>query len=133
MLEQIIDDGLQTLPSSRHADFLLAFHHSLTVDCKTYTPESFEPFGFDQRELYRLKVILLRPVAYTFLKMLDPALKDSRLDKLTSFEAYTQYFDRQPWLISIRPRILILTYTEWVALAFREMRPIPLPPRLNNP
>ncbi|MDX2141485.1 MAG: hypothetical protein SF123_25590 [Chloroflexota bacterium] len=88
MIVSVINDGFHSLPVPRHKDFLHALHHSLTVNPKSYDPQSFDRFGFEQRELYRLKVVLLRPLAYAFLKTLDSDLTDKTLDKLTSFKAY---------------------------------------------
>jgi hypothetical protein len=131
-LDKVIADALPDLPVTRHEDFFLALNHSLTVDPAAYTPASFEPFGFTQRELYDLRVLLLRPLAYQFLHELEPPLTESALNRKTSFDTYGRRFGRDPWLISLRPRIMILTYTEWMLLALGEVKAIELPDVLKN-
>jgi hypothetical protein len=131
-LDKVIGDALPDLPLPRHEDFFLALKHSLTVDPTTYTSASLEPFGFTQRELYDLRVLLLRPLAYQFLHELEPTLAESAFNRKTSYDAYVRRFGRDPWLISLRPRIMILTYTEWMTLALGDIPTLVLPEVLNN-
>jgi len=84
LLENIINDGRANLPVDRHDDFLRALHHSLSVPSKTYTPASFEIFGFTQREFYDLRVLLLRPLAYRFTQLLDVNISKILFDKRTT-------------------------------------------------
>ncbi len=130
-LENILHDGWAKLPTDRHDDFLRALRHSLTIESKIYTPTSFEPFGFTQRELYDLLVLLMRPLAYEFAKSLDADISKSHFDKRTTYAAYERHFGRQPWLISTKPRIMLLTYTEWLELALDELPEITLPESLG--
>ena len=83
-LENIINDGRANLPVDLHDDFLRALHHSLSVPPKTYTPASFEIFGFTQREFYDLRVLLLRPLAYRFTQLLDVNISKILFDKRTT-------------------------------------------------
>jgi hypothetical protein len=131
-LDKVIADALPNLPVPRHEDFFLALKHSLTVDPAAYAPASFDAFGFTQRELYDLRVLLLRPLAYQFLRELEPPLTESALNRKTSFDAYGRHFGRDPWLISLRPRIMILTYTEWMMLAWGEVKTLELPDVLKH-
>jgi len=97
----------------------------------TYQPESFARFGYDQRGLYDLKILLLRPLAYQFIRELGSTSSDNALNKRTSYAAYEAKYGRQPSLISARPRIMILTYTEWLGLAFDAPPLIALPELLR--
>lgn len=131
-LENVISDGLALLPEKRAEAFLRALRHSLTVDPDTYSPESFEPFGFSQRELYDLRVLLLRPLALEFLHQIGYSLSKSQIDRHASYAAYEGRFQRPPWLISVRPRIMMLTYTEWLALVIDTPPEIVLPDSLQT-
>lgn len=129
-LEDVVRDGLCSLPDAQHDDFRAALRHSLTVEPATYSPRSFDPFGFSQRELYDLRVLLLRPLALEFVQAHGSDISKSRFDRRTTYDAYERRFGRQPWLISSRPRIMLLTYTEWIALALDEPQPLALPASL---
>lgn len=103
-----------------------ALRHSLTVTPATYAPESFEPFGFTQRELYNLRVLPLRPLPYEFAQAPGSEVSKSQFDKRTTYDAYKRHFGRQPWLISTKPRIMLLTYTEWLDLELDDVSNFPL-------
>jgi hypothetical protein len=117
-LERVIEEARPALPLAKLDLFYAALRHSLMVDPVAYTPASFDPFGFEQRELYDLRVLLLRPLAYEFLTELQPDLRKGTLDRKTSLQAYQQKFGRDPLLISVRPKIMMLTYSEWLQLTF---------------
>lgn len=128
----ILNEGLAELPLTRHEDFLLALHCSLTVDPYTYTHDVFEPFGFSQRELYDLRVLLLRPLAQEMIASLGHTASKSQFNRKSTYDAYEHNFGRQPWLISVRPRIMLLTFTEWQALILGEAVKSPLPTLLQQ-
>jgi hypothetical protein len=124
--DTVIQDGLNTLPTVRHGDFIAAMQHSLTVDPTTYEHSSFDKYWFTQRELYELRVLLLRPLAFQFLTEVDGTLTENDFNKRTSFNAYRAKYKRDPWLISVKPRIMMLTYTEWADLTFGKTMTFPM-------
>ena len=126
-LDTVIHDGWAKLPMDRYEYFLRALHHSVTLAPETYTSTSFEPFGFTQRELYDLRVVLLRPLAFEFVQYLGADITRKDFDKRTGYAAYQRHFGREPWLISIKPRIMLLSYTEWLELGLGDVPDIPLP------
>lgn len=128
----ILNASLSELPVVRHEDFLLALRCSLEIDPYTYSPEVFEPFGFSQRELYDLRVLLLRPLAQGMMSTLGYELSGSQFDKRSTYNSYERCFGRQPWLISVRPRIMLLTFTEWSVLIYGKVIAFPLPEPLQR-
>lgn len=130
-LTHVIDDGLQRLSIELHDDFLAALRLSLTVDPFAYSPDLFMPFGFSQRELYTLRVLLLRPLAFQLYQELGGPLEQAAFDRRSSFDAYQRRYQRDPWLISLRPRVMLLTPSEWLHLVDAPVSEIPLPEALQ--
>jgi hypothetical protein len=115
-LETLRDEALNVLPPSRHEAYRLAFAHSLGHD-PLAGPADFEPYEFTQKELYDLRLLLLRPLAWEYVREVLPDLKQSAFNRRTHIDEYQRRFGRDPLLVSVKPRIMMLTYGEWRALA----------------
>ncbi len=130
-LQAILADGRAALPIERHEDFVAALRYSLVTDPRTYTPKAFDRYGFTQHELCDLNVLPVRSAAYAFMTALGSRISRSRFDKMTTIEVYMRHFKREPWLISKKPRVMLLTYAEWMDLTLMEPVPVPLPKELD--
>lgn len=115
-LDSLRDEALKALPAPRHEAYQLAFDYSLAHD-PFAGPADFEPFEFSQKELYDLRLLLLRPLAWEYVRELMPDLKQSAFNRRTHIDEYQRRFGRDPLLVSVKPRIMMLTYGEWRTLA----------------
>lgn len=131
MLDSVLKAGLATLAPSRHEDFILALRFSLHLNPLPLMRDDWEVFGFSQGELYDLKVIVLRPLAYEFLQSQGVEQRKGTLDRKTSLSAYQNRYAREPWLIHLKPPIMSLSYAEWMDLACGDIQYIALPPQLS--
>jgi hypothetical protein len=124
-LERTIQDAIGTLEEARKSSYARAMQKSLTIDHdfdgsearvpKIYGPEDIAQDGLDTKMQYDLRVSVLKPVALEFLREI-PGFTERGFAKKSTWKYFDQRFNQTPFFIHHNPRIMMLTYAQWLHL-----------------
>lgn len=129
LLERCFDEALAGCPQERHPALAQAFARSLRI-LPMPTPAEIAELGFPLAAQYRLRLGLLKPIAYDlFRERLQ--LSQAAFARKHDWRLYAERFGHEPAYVNAKLKVMLLTYGEWAHLTDCIDRPFPLPPRLR--
>lgn len=129
LVERCFDEALAACPPERHPALAQAFARSLRIEPMP-SPVEIEDLGFPLAMQHRLRLGLLKPIAYDlFRERLQ--LSRSAFERKHGWRLYAERFGREPAYVNAKLKVMLLTYGEWAHLTDCTDRPFPLPVRLR--
>jgi hypothetical protein len=139
-LERTIQDAMGVVKKPLQQTYAQAMLKSLTTDRNFKAGTSTFPIisrleditadGLDSKAQYDLRVGLLKPIALEFLSEV-PGFETKGFNKKSTWKYYEERFGELPFFIHHNPRIMMLTYAQWLHLTMDQPPPMALPNELK--
>jgi hypothetical protein len=139
-LKRTVHDALGVVKKPLQQTYAQAMLKSLTTDTNFKVGTGAFPSisrledmiadGLDSKTQYDLRVGLLKPVALEFLSEV-PGFEMKGFNKKSTWRYYEERFGSLPFFIHHNPRIMMLTYAQWLHLTMDQPPNIALPNELK--